>query len=387
MKMKFRIVAGLMLTAVSALVFGSCVTDSDSSGLEYMPDMYRSPAIEPYVDYGEIKGREVDGLKDKLSAKTPPMGTIPYYGSCNEDVMVMLPWSVKPNIAFKETHGLKGFEFTSEDTYNTQALAWTENPLPMDIDVSVDADGKEVKTNLTLKEGKRLYAANCMHCHGEKGDGKGPMMTNGTFAGVPNYADKAGLSNGQLFYSIYYGKGAMGSHASIVNKKEIWTLVHYIRKFQDKDYDKAAMEAATVGGAAMPMPAHAAPVEEVTDWDHLDAAAMRNHHLKLNVLYTSGSASIDMAKSKADLDHVLNFMNANPDVKIELAGHTDNTGTHEVNAQVSQERAEAVKAWLVEHGIDASRMMAHGYGDSQLVMDEHGEVMHDASRRTELIIK
>jgi hypothetical protein len=39
-----------------------------------------------------------------------------------------------------------------------------------------------------------------------------------------------------MFYSIYYGKGAMGSHASMVNKKEIWTLVHYIRKFQNAAY-------------------------------------------------------------------------------------------------------------------------------------------------------
>jgi mono/diheme cytochrome c family protein len=75
-----------------------------------------------------------------------------------------------------------------------------------------------------------------MHCHGEKGDGNGPMVTSGAYAGVPNYADRATLGDGQLFYSIYYGKGAMGAHASLVSKKEIWTLVHYIRKFQNADY-------------------------------------------------------------------------------------------------------------------------------------------------------
>jgi len=46
------------------------------------------------------------------------------------------------------------------------------------------------------------------------------------------------LSYGQLFYSIYYGKGMMGAHGPILNKKEIWTLVHYIRKFQDANYGK-----------------------------------------------------------------------------------------------------------------------------------------------------
>lgn len=229
MKMKFRIVGGIMLAAVSSVMLGSCTSDSDSAGLEYMPDMYRSAAIEPYVDYGEIRGRENKEVKLKQSALTPPNGTIPYFGTDKEVVSVMLPWSVRPNIAFKQTHGLTGFNFTTEDTYNTEALAITTNPLPLK-----GEDGKE-----TFADGKRLYAANCMHCHGEKGDGKGQMMQNGTFAGVPNYADKKSLSEGQMFYSIYYGKGAMGSHASQVNKKEIWTLIHYIRKFQDADYGKS----------------------------------------------------------------------------------------------------------------------------------------------------
>jgi hypothetical protein len=55
---------------------------------------------------------------------------------------------------------------------------------------------------------------------------------------VPNYADRSSLSNGQIFYSIYYGKGAMGAHGSMLDKREIWTLVHYVRKLQDKNYGK-----------------------------------------------------------------------------------------------------------------------------------------------------
>jgi len=46
------------------------------------------------------------------------------------------------------------------------------------------------------------------------------------------------LSNGQIFHSIYYGKGYMGAHGSILDKKEIWTLVHYVRQFQIEDYGK-----------------------------------------------------------------------------------------------------------------------------------------------------
>ena len=78
----------------------------------------------------------------------------------------------------------------------------------------------------------------CQHCHGEKGDGNGPMVTSGAYSGVPNYANLTALSDGQIFYSIYYGKGMMGAHNSLLNKKEIWTLVHYVRQFQDASYGK-----------------------------------------------------------------------------------------------------------------------------------------------------
>lgn len=68
------------------------------------------------------------------------------------------------------------------------------------------------------------------------------MMANETYTGVPDYKNVA-ATEGQMFYSIYYGKGAMGSHRSIVNKKEIWTLVHYIQRLLNKDYGTADFEA------------------------------------------------------------------------------------------------------------------------------------------------
>lgn len=228
MKITYKAIVNSTLGLATLLMMGSCVSNPDSSGLEYMPDMYRSAAIEPYVDYGEIRGRENEKVKMKLSAMTPPNNTIPYYGTNAEEVSLMLPYQRKPNVAFKTTHGLVGFEFTTEDTYTSAAA--DKNPLKL------TAENAEAM----FKTGKTLYTANCAHCHGEKGDGNGPMMASGAYAGVPNYKEAArmSLSDGQIFYSIYYGKGAMGSHASLLNKKEIWTLVHYVRKFQDDNYGK-----------------------------------------------------------------------------------------------------------------------------------------------------
>ena len=218
--MKFKLMGGMMVAA-AVIILGSCSSDPDSAGLEYMPDMYRSAAIEPYVDYGQIRERENPELKTMLSAKVPPFGTIPYVGTDSTEVALMMPYSRNPEKAFKSTHGLYGWEYYSEGQYDLAANDM--NPLAYD--------------STLLETGKMLYQNNCLHCHGEKGDGNGPMMQNGTFTGVPDYATVKEKGDGQLFYSIYYGKGAMGAHGPQLNKKEIWTLVHYIRKFQDPDYN------------------------------------------------------------------------------------------------------------------------------------------------------
>lgn len=238
--MNFKALAGLTMIAATGLILGSCSSNADSPGLEYMPDMYRSPAIEPYVDYGEVRGKEHMNMKMTLSAMTPPAGSIPYYGTDSATVSLMLPYFRKANFAFRETHGLYGEDLTSVDEY--AAAAADVNPFKL-----TAANSEEV-----FKKGKELYTAMCQHCHGEKGDGNGPMVLSGAYNGVPNYTDRAALSDGQMFYSIYYGKGAMGSHRSQLNKKEIWTLVHYVNRFQDANYGKF-----DANGMAMAAPAAA----------------------------------------------------------------------------------------------------------------------------------
>lgn len=227
MKVRLIKIVGFASVVLTSLMFNGCVSNSDSSGLEYMPDMYRSPAIEAYVDYGEIRGKQNGKLKRQLSAKTPPLGTIPYFGNNESEVSLMLPYFRNPSSEFWTTHGLRDFKFSANNEYEL-AKEDVVNPYTMTAQ----------NAQKILKEGKEIYSSKCMHCHGEKGDGNGQMSLNGTFVGVPNYADRASLSNGQMFYSIYYGKGSMGAHGSMLNKKEIWTLVHYIRNLVDKNYGK-----------------------------------------------------------------------------------------------------------------------------------------------------
>ena len=238
MKIKFKAIASLALVAASTFILGSCISNADSSGTEYMPDMYRSPAIEPYVDYGEIRGKENEGVKGRISALVPPANTIPYYGTDSAKVHLMLPYFRKANEAFKLTHGMYGSRLSANDEY---LMAVNDlNPYKL------TADNSEA----IFKKGKELFTANCAHCHGEKGDGNGPMVVSGAYAGVPNYTTVL-ATEGQMFYSIYYGKGAMGSHSSMLDKKEIWTLVHYVKKFQNSAYGTFAADGSTVATAVV----------------------------------------------------------------------------------------------------------------------------------------
>lgn len=226
----YRIISGLSMVVGVGLIFGSCTSDPNSPGLEYMPDMYRSPAVEPYVDYGELRGVINKDVALTQSAMTPPVGTIPYYGTNEEEVMYYLPYKRLPGIAFMKTHSLRGYDFSNnvDPDFEYNLAAADKNPMLL----------TEANAEAIFKNGKSLYSSKCMHCHGEKGDGNGSMVASGAYTGVPDYRNVSALGDGQIFYSIYYGKGAMGAHAPLLNKKEILTLVHYVRKFQDDNYGK-----------------------------------------------------------------------------------------------------------------------------------------------------
>lgn len=227
MKVKFKAFAQISMVA---LLLAACTANPDSSGLEYMPDMYRSPAIEPYVDYGEVRGQINEDLKMQRSAMVPPKYTVPYWGTDSTTVHAMLPYMRQPGSAFGQTHGLYFLDLSknADVDYEYKAAAADKNPIKL-----VNAEQSEK----LFGEAKKLYQSNCAHCHGEKGDGQGPMVASGAYVGVPAYSNLT-ITEGQMFYSIYYGKGMMGSHASLVNKREIWTLVHYIKRFQDPNYGK-----------------------------------------------------------------------------------------------------------------------------------------------------
>jgi len=101
------------------------------------------------------------------------------------------------------------------------------------------------------------------------------------------------------------------------------------------------------------------------------------------ILFASGSATI-LEESFPILNEAALVLAANPLGRVEIQGHTDTDGPAEVNLELSQDRADAVAAYLVEQGIDAARLSANGYGETQLLVDpEESDEDKAANRRIE----
>ena len=88
-------------------------------------------------------------------------------------------------------------------------------------------------------------------------------------------------------------------------------------------------------------------------------------------------------QSKAELGKLISFLNTNKTMKIELGGHTDNTGDKKANVILSQNRAKAVYDYLIANGIEAGRLSYKGYGDTKPVAPNDTPENKQKNRRTE----
>ncbi|MBQ0015866.1 MAG: OmpA family protein, partial [Bacteroidales bacterium] len=90
--------------------------------------------------------------------------------------------------------------------------------------------------------------------------------------------------------------------------------------------------------------------------------------------------------SKVELKTLLDILEKNPQIKVEIAGHTDNVGKSEANQTLSEQRAQSVYNWLIENGIDESRLSYQGYGDSKPIATNDTEQGRSQNRRTTMTI-
>jgi outer membrane protein OmpA-like peptidoglycan-associated protein/tetratricopeptide (TPR) repeat protein len=91
-------------------------------------------------------------------------------------------------------------------------------------------------------------------------------------------------------------------------------------------------------------------------------------------------------ESRAELGKIIAFMKKNPTVKVEIGGHTDNTGSKEHNQMLSENRAKTVYDHLLASGADASHLVYKGYADTKPVTSNNTEAGRAQNRRTEFMI-
>lgn len=175
------LLAGLVLAGL-----WGCSRSEQSPGYEFMPDMYRSQSYKPYS--------ASPVFKDGISARKPPVGAV---------AIGQTPFNYKN---------------TPEDYERSAEL---KSP------ITENAKNKE--------EGKKLFLDFCSHCHGANGDGVGQIVKLELFPQIPSFQNQLKtLPEGKMFFSITYGKGLMGSHASQLSPDERWLIVQYIKELQTK---------------------------------------------------------------------------------------------------------------------------------------------------------
>jgi outer membrane protein OmpA-like peptidoglycan-associated protein len=104
-----------------------------------------------------------------------------------------------------------------------------------------------------------------------------------------------------------------------------------------------------------------------------------------DVLFDSGQATLSPGAAR-NLDGLVQFLSEHPDRRVEIDGYTDSVGTDAFNQDLSQRRADAVKATLVARGIDPTRIVTEGFGKEYALASNADAAGRQRNRRVEVVI-
>lgn len=207
----------ISIVAAAGVTLGACSNVRREPGRVYMPDMAYSRA---YETYSVTEERKAELLKQGIHYSNIPVAGTVKRGE---------------NYTFRVAKDKPG------DSTNYVASKQVMNPI-----ASLDTAAR--------KETERLYLINCGVCHGAALDGNGPLWKggDGPFPSAPKNlisdATTVNMPDGQMFYSVTYGKNAMGSYASQLNATQRWMIIKYIKLRQAEA--KGGASAPTTGAAA-----------------------------------------------------------------------------------------------------------------------------------------
>lgn len=105
-----------------------------------------------------------------------------------------------------------------------------------------------------------------------------------------------------------------------------------------------------------------------------------------DVLFATGRSNLNSGGNKS-LDKLIVFLNEYPDRNVDIEGHTDDVGSLDMNQTLSQHRADSVKSYLTQNGIQSTRLAATGLGETQPIAENSSNTGRQQNRRVEIIIK
>jgi len=181
--LKIAFVSGIIVS------LASCKNDLKPN-YQYMPNMYESVAYETNAESDAFNSPT--GLKGKVG-QLPPAGSIK---------RGFVPYEI-PNTT-------EGYNFSKSIVKS-----------PLD------------STAVDMKKAGELFDIYCAICHGTAGDGKGKLVKQEKFLGVPNYKDRQ-VSIGSIFHVETYGLNSMGSYANQLSQKERWMIAAYVLELKSK---------------------------------------------------------------------------------------------------------------------------------------------------------
>ncbi|HXG20656.1 MAG TPA: OmpA family protein [Methylomirabilota bacterium] len=104
-----------------------------------------------------------------------------------------------------------------------------------------------------------------------------------------------------------------------------------------------------------------------------------------DVSFESGQAKLT-AEAMRKLYNLAAVLKDNPQQNILIEGYTDNTGSEAANLELSRQRADAVRDFLIANGVDPEQVMARGYGEAYPVASNTTETGRRENRRVEIVI-
>lgn len=143
--------------------------------------------------------------------------------------------------------------------------------------------------------------------------------------------------------------------------------------------DDAAIDAATEEDMAM-------AAEEEAARKEAEAMAQAESEFTSNPIYFDYDSSVVMDSQVSVLESKAEWLRNNPDATIVIEGHCDERGTTEYNLALGDRRAARVKSFLMDLGVDSSRMTTISYGEERPVALDHSESAWAQNRRAQFVI-